>query len=409
MKRVLVWTALAALLAAHPLPAQTSVEAIEQDLQLAKQQHDQASSQVLTKFLTTLDAASQSGGIALDLYKNAGGNMPDLSPVRHHYEYETPSEKAAREALDAQSYATVAIVVQIHCGLMRNAALLVLEPKSQEVHDQWITWLKTMAQVYPQLAGSRALKGVSMRDSVISNYLGFHGWGNSEEGGWTINDMPQLYRQLVLEPLRKPPGPGTLDAWDTYIAMLQADDPDHDHFTNAVEPPLDFDRTADDFAIEPTLDKLTQLDQIIKANQGSDHLDDWIARTRKMIAVYQAGGETHSATPGSTSSGTSGSVPGATPGTASSGGATPTPAPTPGTTSANATGATPMATPGSPSASVNGATPVATPGSPPVNATVAAPAATPGATPAGVTGAVPAPTPGTPASGGGAPLPAATP
>jgi hypothetical protein len=237
--------------------------------------------------------------------------------VRHHYEYETPTEKEAREAIDAQNYAAAAIVVQVHCGLMRYAALLALNPPPPGTKDQWLAWLKTIGQVYPQLAGSRALKDVAMRDSVISNYLDYHGWGNSEQGGWAVHDLPRLYHDLVLEPLRHPPGPGTLDAWDTYTSMLQADETDHDKWANADEPPLDFDRGADDFTIEPSLDKLAALDAIVKANPTSDHLNDWITRMEAMITVYQQSGSSHSA------------VPAPTPGTPTSGAPAPTPAAAP--------------------------------------------------------------------------------
>lgn len=296
MKRVFVMIVIT-LVAACRVTAQTSLDVILQDLKEVKQQHDQAASQAMTTFLSSLDVASQSGSQALDLYKRAGGNLPDLTPVRHHYEYETPTEKEAREAIDAQNYAAAAIVVQVHCGLMRYAALLSLNPPPPGTKDQWLAWLKTIAQVYPQLAGSRALKDVAMRDSVISNYLQFHGWGGSEQGGWAVHDLPRLYRDLVLEPLRHPPGPGTLDAWDTYTAMLQADETDHDKWTNSDEPPVDFDRGADDFAIEPTLDKLAALDAIVKANPTSDHINDWITRMGAMITVYQQAGSSHSQTP----------------------------------------------------------------------------------------------------------------
>jgi hypothetical protein len=332
MKRLFVPVGLA-LLVMTRATAQTSLDVIIQDLKEVKQQHDQAASQAMTVFLTSLDAASQSGAQSLDLYKRAGGALPDLSPVHHHYEYETPTEKEAREAIDAQNYAAAAVVVQVHCGLMRYAALLTLKPAPPGIQDQWIEWLKTISQVYPQLAGDRALKNVAMRDSVISTYLQFHGWGNSEQGGWAVRDIPRLYRDLVLEPLRHPPGPGTLDAWDAYTNMVQGDEPDHDKWTSSDEPPIDFDRGADDFAIEPTLDKLATLDAIIKANPTSDHLNDWIARLTAMITVYQQGGANHSqvpaATPGTPTSAAAGPIPAATPGTPSSGTTAPTPTATP--------------------------------------------------------------------------------
>jgi hypothetical protein len=380
MKRLFMLAGLA-LLAATRATAQTSLDVIIQDLREIKQQHDQAASQAMTTFLTTLDAASQSGSQALDLYKRAGGNLPDLTPVRHHYEYETPTEKEAREAIDAQNYAAAAIVVQVHCGLMRYAALLTLKPAPPGIQDQWLLWLKTISQVYPQLAGSRALKDVPMRDSVISNYLGFRGWGNSDQGGWAVHDIPRLYRELVLEPLRHPPGPGTLDAWDTYTSMMQGDEPDHDKWTNAVEPAIDFDRGADDFAIEPTLDKLATLDAIIKANPTSDHLNDWITRLTAMIHTYQQGGTSHAqlpaATPGTPSSDAAGVAPAATPGTPSSGAAVPTPVASPGVPTSGTVAPTPAASPSSPTSAAAGPIPAATPGTPTSGTTAPTPTATP--------------------------------
>jgi hypothetical protein len=347
MKRLFVCVG-AGLLAATRLMAQSSIQTLEDDLNEAKTQHDQANSSMLTSFFGTLDSAAQSGSVAIDLYQKAGGALPDLSPVQKHYEYETPTERAAREAVDAQNMATVAVVVQVHCGLMKNAAMLVVQPTAADVRDQWIAWLKTTASIYPQLAGKRALKQVTMRDSLIAGYLGFHGWGNSEQGGWAIKDLPKLYHDLVLQPMRNPPGPGTLEAWDTYMAMLQADEPDPNHWSQVVEPPLDFDRASDDFAIEPTMDKLQQIDQIIKANPGSDHLDEWIGRARKMIATYQNGAG-HSA------------LPGPTPGTTSSGSTAPTPTASPGTPSSGSAAPTPTASPGTPSSGGNSPTPTATP------------------------------------------------
>lgn len=348
------------------MEAQTSIDVLLDDLKEAKEQHDTAASQVMTTFLSTLQAASDSPGMALDLYKRAGGNLPDAAPVRSHYEYETPTEKAQREAIDSSNFQSVAIVIQVHCGLMRNAALLAVEPNAPGIQDQWIVWLKTTGDIYPQLAGKRALKDVEMRDSVVSSYLGFHGWGDSDQGKWSVSDLPELYRTLVLEPLRHPPGPGTIDAWDTYIAMRQADEADKEKWAQQEEPPLDFDRDSDDFAVERSMDKLAALDAIIKANPTNDHLDEWIKRMRAMIDSYRNGGtptgllpgaspsspssEAHgvtpTASPGTTSGGTTGSAPAATPGTTSSGGVAPTPAATPGTASSGGAASTPGATPG---------------------------------------------------------------
>ena len=367
MKRIAV-VGMVALCAWGRVEAQTSIDVLEGDLQEAKQQHDAAASQMMTTFLSALENASQSPSAALDLYKKAGGNLPDAAPVRSRYAYETPTEKAQREAIDASNFETVATAIEIHCGLMRNAALLTVTPKAPGVQEQWIDWLKTTAALYPQVAGHRAIKDVAMRDSVVSTYLGFHGWGESDQGKWTVSDLPKLYHDLVLEPMRHPPTPATIDAWNTYIAMMQADEPDKDKWTQQEEPDLDFNRDADDYAIQPNMDKLAALDTIIKANPTDDHADDWIKRMQAMIDSYRRGGTPTGvlpgATPGTPSSGTTGTAPPATPGTPSSGTTETAPAATPGTPSSGTAGTVSAPTPGTPTSGTTGTIPGATPGTP---------------------------------------------
>jgi hypothetical protein len=405
--------ALSALSAA----AQTSIDVLEQDLQEAKQKHDDATSQAMTTFLSTLQAASQSPSTALQLYKDAGGNLPDATPVHTHYEYETPSEKAIREAQDAQLFGSAAIVIQTHCALMRFAALMTINPKTPGLNDEWLAWLKTTGEMYPKLAGKRALKDVAMRDSVISNYLGFHDWGDKPPGGWSLSQLPQLYHDLILEPSRHPPTAATLDLWDIYIAMCHADETDHDKWTQEGEPPLDFDRGADDFAIEPSMEKLTTLDGIIKDNPASTHLDNWIARMQEMIRVYQGGGkptittagQLPGATPGTPSSEAAGTMPVATPGTASSSAEGPVPADTPGPVSSVTVGTPPAETPSTPSSSTGGTLPAATPGTSSSAAAGTVPAATPGTSSSAAGGIIPAATPGASSAAAGGPIPAAAP
>jgi hypothetical protein len=308
MKQFVVWIVLA-LGAWSPVEAQTSIDALEADLQQAKLEHDTSSSQVMTTFLSALESASQDPTAALDLYKKAGGDLPNAAPVRTQYNYETPTERERREALDASNSAGVAGVIQVHCGLMRNAALLVTTPQAPDVQQGWTDWLKATAQVYPQLAGHRALKDVPLNKSVISSYLGFNGWGDSDQGKWKVSDLPQLYHDQVLTPLRNSLGPTTIDAWNTYIAMMQADEPDKNKWAQE-EPAYEFDRDADDYAIQPNMDKLQALDEIIKANPASDHLDDWIKRMQAMIDSYRRGGTpAPGAATGTPSSGGAGSVP----------------------------------------------------------------------------------------------------
>jgi len=383
MKRFVVM-GVVALGALGRAEAQTSIDVLLSDLQEAKAAHDASASQMMTTFLSTLENGAQSPTFALDLYQKAGGNLPDAAPVKSHYVYETPTEKAQREAIDANNFASVAVVIQVHCGLMRNAGLLAMTPNAPGVQEQWMDWLKSTAAIYPQLQGRRALKEVEMRDSVVSNYLGFSGWGDSDQGKWSVSDLPQLYHDLVLTPMRHPPTQATIDAWNTYIAMKQADEPDKEKWAQQEEPALDFDRDEDDYDLLPSMDKLAALDAIIKANPTSDHLEDWIKRMQALIDSYRRGGTptgllpgatpgtpsseapglTPTATPGTPESGTTTAPATATPGTSSSGGATVLPSATPGTPVSGTAAPTPAATPGTPSSAAPGLTPTATPGTP---------------------------------------------
>jgi hypothetical protein len=432
--------------------AQTSLDAIQDDLRAAKLQHDSADSQTVTAFFNALNSASASPTAALALYQQAGGALPNAAPVQSRYDYETPTEKEQREARDAQNIQAQGALIQVHCGLMRNAARLVLTPNAPGVHDDWISWLQAVAPSYPQLvppaappaapssdqsseyhhhhhaddqggnanpppaapaAPKATLKDVAVRDSVISSYLGFHGWGDAEQGKWAVHDLPKLYNDLVLQPLRQPVTPAVINAWNVYIAMRQTDESDQGKWSQDEEPQLEFDRDSDDFALQPTMEKLTALDEIIKANPASSHLDDWISRMQGMIDIYRGGGTTHTPLPGATpstpSADATGATPVASPGIASSEAAGVQPVATPGGTLVNGGGALPSATPGITSSETAGVTPLATPGAASVITFTPVAGATPGAPSATTTGSVPSATPGTPIAGGGAPLPTASP
>ena len=322
----------------------------------AKATHDSSASQLMTTFLGTLQNAEQSPSFALDLYKKAGGNLPDAAPVQSRYEYETPTEKAEREAIDASNFSTVAIVIQIHCGLMYNAALLVTTPTAAGVQEGWIDWLKNTAAQYPQLQGTRALKKVAMRDSVISSYLGFSGWGDSAQGQWTVRDLPQLYHDLVLQrrcAIRRPPPRSTPGTPISPCARRTSRTRTSGRSRRSRRSTLTAMRTTT--TVQPSMDKLAALDAIIKANPTSDHLNDWIARMQAMIDSYRRGGKPRTTT----------WLPGATPGTPSSQAASVTPAASPGTLRSRSTTApTPGATPAAPEPPSVTSLPSATPGTP---------------------------------------------
>jgi hypothetical protein len=301
--------------------AQSSIQTLEQELQEAKQQHDEETTKSLTTFFTQIDAAMASPDAALELYQKAKGPMPDPVPVVSEHDSETVTERTDREALDNANLTRLATAVQLHCGMMHFAALFILKPNQPGLQEQWIAWLQSAAQSYPQMApppdappadpapsdhkkkhandapppGIRRppayypedIKGRSMRDSVISKYLGFKSWGDKEPGGWSLRGIPDLYKTKVLDPLRKNPTADTLAAWDVYIGLANADERDNNRWDDVVYPPLQFERACDDYAVTPGTEKLEALVNIIKSNSTYPGVDEWISRVGKLMDGYR--------------------------------------------------------------------------------------------------------------------------
>jgi hypothetical protein len=280
---------------------QTPLDEMEKDLEQVKQEHQDATNQTLMTFLNALQNASASPDAALQLYRQAGGDMPDPTRVTSRYAYETPSEKAARLAQDQANLSSLGKVAQLHCGLMRFAALFLQDPPPPTLQGDWTTWLKGAAQIYLQIAGGGELRKVTMKDSPISAYLNFHGWGDKEQGTWTVHELPALYRQYVLDPLRNPVVVAdALPAWDAYIALRSANEANNpDRWNNEDLPDLQFERGCDDFALAPNTDKLQSLIELIKAHPTYSKVDDWIAKVHDMMQAYKAAHPGSSATPAS--------------------------------------------------------------------------------------------------------------
>ncbi len=268
------------------------MDLLNKDLDDVKQQHQDAVTQNFTDFINQLTTAMNSSDAALNLYQSSGGEMPPPTPVQTKYDHETPTEQAQREQEDATHCVNLALIAQLHCGEMRFAALFITSPDQKGLQDDWIAWLKSATQTYLQIKDdgiqqARNLKGRAVRDSPISGALGFHGWGDKEQSRWSVRDIPQLYREQILEPLRKTPSADTLAAWDTYIAMRNLDQPDPDKWNQVDFPSLSFDRGCDDYAITPSTDKLQFLVELIKANPTHPQLDDMIARARGLLQDYR--------------------------------------------------------------------------------------------------------------------------
>ncbi len=272
--------------------AQNAVDMLDRDLNEVKQQHQEASAQTMTDFLNQLATAMGSPDAALNLFQSSGGSMPKPTPVQSKYDHETPHEKEARIQQDAAQTVNLALVAQLHCGLMRFAARFVTTPDEKGLHDEWIAWLKTAPQIYltikddgiPQV---KELRNKPVHDSPISGALGFHNWGDKPQANWTVKELPKLYQTEVLDPLRATPSADTLAAWDVYIAMKNLDQPDTDKWNQVDYPDLAFQRACDDYAITPSTEKLQVLVELIKANRNHPKVDDMIARTHDLLQDYR--------------------------------------------------------------------------------------------------------------------------
>jgi hypothetical protein len=308
------------------LRGQSTLQTLQDELNAAKQAHQDVTAQTLANFFGQIDPAMASPDAAVALFEQAGGALPDPSPVITQNENETETEKETRLALDQANLHRIGTALQLQCGMMHFAALFVVKPDQAGLQDQWVGWLQSAAKTYPQLAvpdgaaqpppekkkkhkdddvppapkpppppfNPSSVMYKAMKDTEITKFLAFTAWGDKEQGGWSVKDLPRLFRASVLEPLRAKPTDATLAAWDAYIGMANADEKDNDRWNQVVLPPLRFDRSCDAYAVEPSTEKLEGLVNLIKASPTNPHADEWIARVSQLMDAYRAG---HGGTP----------------------------------------------------------------------------------------------------------------
>jgi len=309
--------------------AQSTLDALDQELKDVKQQHDDATAQNLSTFFAQVDQAMQSPDAAVQLWQSAGGAMPAATGVVTQYANETASEREAREAKDKANADAVGTLVMVHCGLLHYGGQFVTTPadKQKTLKDDFNGWLMKTAQIYPQLGapatdntpqqggggggGERKhhhgengggggapappplkfddLKGKTLKDSPITKLLGFtNAFKDKDQGGWSVKQIPALFKSNILDPSRATPNATTLSNWDLYIAMMQSDATDSDKWTSTDYPPLQFERAYDDASITPGTEKIEVLVQLIHANPTHPNADDWIKRARAMLDTYRA-------------------------------------------------------------------------------------------------------------------------
>jgi hypothetical protein len=308
--------------------AQSTIDALDQELKEVQQQHEDATAQTLSGFFSQVDPAMASPDAAVTLWQQAGGGMPAPTPVTTEYETESASEREAREEKDKANNETLGTLLQVHCGLLHYGAIFLIDPSRKGLQDDFNGWLQKAAQAYPQLSAAAApppppapasqtgdggkhhrhtldtgstgtttvppvklgdVVSLKLHDSLITKFLNFNIWKDKDQGNWSVKMIPQLFKNNILDPSRATPVVATLANWDIYIAMQQADEPDTDKWASNDYPPLQFERAYDDFSITPGVEKLEILVQIIHANPTHPNADDWLKRTKVLLDAYRAG------------------------------------------------------------------------------------------------------------------------
>jgi hypothetical protein len=314
--------------------AQSTLDALDQELKEAQQQHDDVTAQNLSNFFSQVDQAMQSTEGSVQLWQSAGGAMPALTGTTTQYSSETASERETREAKDRANVQALGGMLQVHCGLLHYGGQFVTDPKQKGLQDAFNDWLQKIAAVYPQLGASTSdstsspgggehkhhhgdaggggagaaapppplnfseLKGKTLKDSPITKYLGFTAaFKDKDQGSWSVKQIPALFKTNILDPSRATPNATTLGNWDIYVAMMQADETDPDKWTTTDYPPFQFERAYDDYSISPNTDKIQTLVQIIHANPTHPGAPDWLTRTKAALDAYRAGHGGGGATP----------------------------------------------------------------------------------------------------------------
>ena len=312
--------------------AQSSIDALERELTTAQQNHVDVSNKIVAAFFAQADAGMVSPEAAIALYTDpAGINQPPppLAPVVTKNEHENATEKEARVAIDQLNLARFGAALQLHCGMLHYGGLFVLDPDRKGLQQAWVQWLKAAVPIYLQMsppvdhnaapapdpAPSPAndanrhhkhdqdpsrerdkisayvptdVKNKSLHDSLITKFNNFSGFNGKDQGGWSVKQIPALYRASVLEPLRVKPNAETLAAWDSVIAMASIDESDNDHWNNEVAPGLQFDRASDAYAIAPSTEGLLMLVNYIKQYPAHPRIEDWITRVQGFVKTYRA-------------------------------------------------------------------------------------------------------------------------
>ena len=310
MKRACAFGVALVMVAAPWARGQGSLTYLEKELEELRQKHDEAATNGLKYFFASLETAENDPAAAEKLYISAGGAAPAKAVTIKAHDQESQAEAEKREEVDKATQDSLGGALALQCGLMRFAALMITAPNTPNLQTDFVAWLKQAATVYPQVLVtvsdprrtdqgpvdvSGPIRGQALHDSPIAGFLGFHSWNGKDQSNWRVQDIPQLYRDNILEPLRKTPNADTMEAWGVYIDMMNASQPNPDQWTNVDYPDLQFAKGLDDFAMQPDPEKIEGLIALIKAHPDHPHVEQWFDAVEGLIKGLEKKSETAAA------------------------------------------------------------------------------------------------------------------
>lgn|GEM_PF-5360410 len=252
------------------LRAQTTLDAIENALKGSKNLHDETGKSRISQFNADLGRAVGSAQAAVEFFEANGGKVPD--PPAQLFQHLRPGKDKSERAEITELYRSEASLDCLaYCELIRFAFRSVTGPEPAEKSPAWFGWLEKQTQGFAQIHGS-FLADFKVGDGPPVRQYGLGSvFRNKKEGDWSLNGVPDLYREYILNRLAAEKSPKTSTAWDTYISAMQVRSNSPGRWENVEEPRLRFQKYTALFEMSPNDMDLTRMVDILQNfNQHPD-------------------------------------------------------------------------------------------------------------------------------------------
>lgn len=259
-----------ALVAPGHLRSQTTLDALENALKGSKSRHDETGKSLISQFGTDLGRAVGSSQSAVEFFEANGGKVPD--PPQQLFQHLRPGKDKSERAEITELYRYEASLACLaYCEMLRFAFRSVTGQEPAEKNPAWPGWLEKQTLGYAQIRGF-FLVGLRVGDAPPLRQYGLGGlFRNKKEGDWTLDSVPDLYREYVLNRLAAEKSPKTASSWDTYISAMKVRSGNPGRWESVEEPRLIFQKHTVLFEMSPNDMDLTRMVEILQNfNQHPD-------------------------------------------------------------------------------------------------------------------------------------------